>query len=250
MRIFDRIEATTLDRRDLQLWVLAVGMIFVLAAGLALLMYSALAVPREALSGPAVWKGFYGFCILSILLVSYLVERQMVIRKLRRALEEERQQNVLLRHQASADLLETLQGFGHFQDRLSMEFRRATHTQQALSLLMVRLRPSRRLSDREEVATAWGDAAKVLVRKLRGEDSVYMFAPGVFGIVLPGVRSADASRVVERLAEGLTDASGASERFSFDIQAINYPEHVAAAIEMEHMARSYLPPKQPVQQAA
>jgi GGDEF domain-containing protein len=250
MRIFDRIEAATLDRRDVQLWVLALGMIFVLAAGLALLMYSAISAPAEALSGPVVWKGFYGFCILSILLVSYLLERQMVIRKLRRALEEERRQNIQLRHQASADLLETLQGFGHFQDRLSMEFRRATHIQQALSLLVVRLRPSRRLTNSEEIATAWGDAAKVLVRKLRGEDSVYLFAPGVFGIVLPGVLSADANRVVERLAEGLTDASGASERFSFDIQAVNYPEHVAAAIEMEQLARSYLPPRQAVQQAA
>src|SRR5574337_948048 len=159
MRIFDRVDASSLDRRDLQLWVLALGMIFVLAAGLALLMYSAIVTPAAYLSGPAVWKGFYGFCVLSILMVTYLMERQMVIRRLRRALEGEQRQNILLRHQASADLLETLPGFEHFQDRLTMEFRRAANIQQALSLLVVRLRPARRLTDSEEIATAWGDAA-------------------------------------------------------------------------------------------
>jgi GGDEF domain-containing protein len=250
MRIFDRIDAATLDRRDVQLWVLAVGMILVLAAGLALLMYSALAAPPETLRGPTVWKGFYGFCILSILLVTYLMERQMVIRRLRRALEEEHQHNIVLRHRASADMLETLPGFGNFQDRLAMEFRRAANIHQALSLLVVRLRPSSRLTNSEEITTAWGDAARVLIRRLRGEDSIYLFSPGVFGIVLPGVRGCDANQVIERVGEGLTDASGVSERFSFDIQAVNYPEHVAAAIEMEQLARSYLAPKQPVQQAA
>ncbi len=250
MQIFDRIDPATVDRREWQLWLLTLSVIIVLAAGMALLMYPTAFSQPIVLAGATLRKSFFGFCALSILLVGYLLDRQLVIRHLRRALIEEQTRNVRLRQEASADLLESLPGFGHFQDRLAMEFRRAVNLRQALSLLVVSLRAGRNFTDPAEIATAYGDAAKALVRKLRGEDSIYRFAHGVFAIVLPGVTGIDAHRVADRISEGLIDASGASDRFTSEARVINYPEHVGSAREMEQMARTFLPEGRPAPRAA
>ncbi len=43
--------------------------------------------------------------------------------------------------------------------------------------------------------------------------------------------------------EGLHDAAGASNRFSFRISVFNFPEHVSTAREMEESVRSLLLPQ-------
>jgi hypothetical protein len=122
-----------------------------------------------------------------------------------------------------------------------MEFRRASNSPQPLSLLGVQLKPSRDFTAPAEIEAAFGDAAKILMRKLRGEDSIFLFAPGVFGIFLPAVNARGASSVRDRLMEGLHDAAGANNRFSFGVSVLNFPEHVASAREMEESIQSLLP---------
>lgn len=241
MRVFDQIDPLTIERREWHLWLLAFVVMLVLALGMALLMYPTVFSSPVILTGTTLRKVFFGFCALTILLIGYLLDRQLVIRQLRRDLMEEQARNIRLRHQASAELLETLPGFSHFQDRLAMEYRRANTTHQPLSMLVISLTASRGISDPKEIDASYGDAAKAVVRRLRREDSIYLFRPGVFGIVLPGTSGGDAYRVSERLGEGLRDASGASDRFSFDLRVVNYPEHTASAREMEQVARSFLP---------
>jgi GGDEF domain-containing protein len=240
MRVFDQIDALTIDRREWHLWLLAIVVILVLGLGMSLLMYPAVFSNPIILSGTTLRKAFFGFCTLTILLIGYLLDRQLVIRQLRRELMEEQARHIRLRHQASAELLETLPGFSHFQDRLAMEYRRANTTHQPLSMLIISLNSSRALSDPREIDASYGDAAKAVVHRLRREDSIYLFRPGVFGIVLPGTSGGDAYRVSGRLAEGLRDASGASDRFTFDLRVVNYPEHTASAREMEQVARSFM----------
>jgi GGDEF domain-containing protein len=249
MRVFDRIDPTTLDRRELHLWLLAITVISILATGTALLMYPTLFSNPIILSGPTLRKTFFGFCVLSILLAGYFLDRQLTIRQLRRQLVEEQNQMMQIRHEASAELLESLPGISHFQDRLTMEFRRASNTQEPLSLLVVQLRPARELSEPVEITSAFGDGAKALMHTLRREDSIHQFRPGVFGILLPGVSAADAYRVADRIADRLRAASGASECFSFDIRVVNYPEHIATAREMEKAVVSFLPENQPARHA-
>lgn len=241
MKIFDQIDPRTLDRRELQLWVLALGMIVILASGMALLMYPTAFSDPVVLTGNTLRKIFFGFCALSVLLVGYLVDRQITLRALRQEILEQERRVIDLRLEASMDFLETLPSFTHFQDRLAMEYRRASGSKQPLSLLVIDLKPNRELSHGTEMSTAFGDAAKALTRKLRGEDSIYRFAPGAFGIVLPGVNVSDAYRVVNRIEDGLNDAAGVSARFSSDIRVVNYPEHVASAREMEDVVRAHLP---------
>ena len=79
-----------------------------------------------------------------------------------------------------------------------------------------------------------------MTRKLPAEDSIYCLRRGVFGIVLPGVGTENAHRISTRLTEGLHDASGASSRFLFDVNLINYPEHASSAREMVEAVRSLL----------
>lgn len=241
MRIFDRIDPLNLDRRQWELWVLTLAVILILAVGMALLMYPTAFSNDLIVSGATKRKVFFGFCALSVLLVGYLLDRQIVINQLRQRVAEERQQVRIIRHESSVDLLATLPGFDLFRDRLAMEHRRAASTHLPLSLLVVQLKPSPQLPDKDEIDTAFGDAAKSLTRKLRAEDSLYHFPPRVFAIVLPGVGTANAYSVSRRLAEGLHDASGASTRFLFEVHVINYPEHAGTAREMEEAARSLFP---------
>jgi GGDEF domain-containing protein len=241
MRVFDRIDPTTLDRRELHLWLLAITVILILATGTALLMYPTAFSDPLIVSGPTLRKTFFGFCALSLLLTGYFLDRQLTIHGLRKQLAEEQNRTLQIRHEASAELLESLPGISHFQDRLAMEFRRASNTQQPLSLLVVELKASRELRDAREIATSFGDAAKALIHTLRREDSIYQFRSGVLGILLPDVSAAGAYCVSGRIADRLRAASGASERFSFDIRVVNYPDHVATAREMEKAVASHLP---------
>ncbi|MBZ5513747.1 MAG: hypothetical protein LAN62_02685 [Acidobacteriia bacterium] len=249
MRIFDRIEPAMLDRRELHLWLLAVTIILILAAGTALRMYPTAFSGPAILSGQTLRKTFFGLCAMSVLLVSYFLDRQMTIRQLRKQLAEEQTRMVQIRREASAELLKSLPRASHFRDRLSMEFRRASTTQQSLSLLTVQVKSSRHPLDARDAAS-FGDAAKALIHTLRGEESIFRFQPGVFGILVPGVCAKGAYCVSDRIADRLRAAAGASESFSFDIGVVSYPEHVAAAREMEKAVASHLPANQREQHAA
>jgi GGDEF domain-containing protein len=239
MEIFDKVEPKTLDRRHWQLSMLSLGMIIVLGGGVALLMYPAVFGGNAAPTGHTTRTLFFGFCALCVLVVAYLLNRQYVVHQLRKNLVEQKTEMAHLRQEASADLLGTVPGFNHFQDRLTMGFRRAAQTGEPLSLVLVRLKPSHMFDSPQEVSVALGDAARVLLRKLRTDDSLYHLSSGVFAMVLPNTCGAGMNGVESRVTEGLADASGASNRFTFDMQAINYPEQVSSAYEMEHMADAF-----------
>jgi GGDEF domain-containing protein len=138
------------------------------------------------------------------------------------------------------DLLDSLPRFSRFQDRLAMDFRRALSSDQPLSFLIARLKPSGDLASQTEIGTAFGDAANALIRRLRADDSIYVFQPGVFGILLPATRTAEAQQISNRLGEALTDVGGVTNRFSFQFQLLNYPEHVRSARELEEAAQACL----------
>ena len=221
--------------------MLPIVFVIILAAGMALLMYPATfatqAVPAKPLS-PTL---FYSFCTLCVLVVIYLVNRQLVVYRLYNKLLEERKEIAQLREKASADLLSSLPAFTHFQDRLTMGFRRATQTNEPLSLILAVLKPSPKFDNTPEMAVALGDSTRVLMGKLRCEDSLYRLGPRAFGIVLPNTGATEAARLGVRVSEGLTDAAGASDRFSFNVQVVNYPDQVTSAYEMERIASSVSP---------
>jgi GGDEF domain-containing protein len=240
MDVFDKLNQQTLARRDRQLSMLALAMIVILGGGVALLMYPSVFGKNAGTLAPPSHTLFFGFCALCVLMLVYLVNRQYVVQRLRASLMEEREQMTQLQERSSAELLATLLGFSHFQDRLTMDFRRSTQTHEPLSLILVRLNPSKPFAQGLRAQVALGDAAKVLSRKLRTEDSLYRLSSRVFAVVLPNTSQALAQQAGDRLSEGLAGASGASNRFTADIQVVNYPEHVTAASEMERHASALL----------
>lgn len=241
MRVFDQVDPQRIERRELQLTILSLSVNAILAAGAALLMYPTISA-HPIIFGEVTSRVFFmGFCVLSVLLVGYLFDRQIVVRRLRNEIAQEHLKYSQLRLQAARDVTSTLSGLNHFQDRLSMEFKRAVQTESALSVLVIQLTPSNAVEDPNEVTVAFGDAAKAMMRKLRREDSLFNFSLGAFGILLPGAKVLDAREFSARIAEGLSDAAGVVGRFTSAIKTFNYPEHVETAHELELAVRSLLP---------
>jgi len=240
MEVFDKVNQQTLDRRDRQLSILALAMVVILGGGMALLMYPTVFETQAIIPVAPSRTLFIAFCALWLLMVAYLVNRMFVVQNLRASLIKQNEQLGLVMQQSSAELLGTLLGFSHFQDRLTMDFRRAAQTKEPLSLLLVRVNPAQIFAQGPQAEVALGDAAKVLSRKLRTEDSLYRLSTDVFGMVLPGATDVAARQAADRLTEGLADASGASNRYTTDIQVINYPDHVSTASEMERHAASII----------
>ncbi len=231
-----------LERREFQLSLFACSAIVVLAGGLALLMYPAVfSGGREAVSSRVPQIAFFGFCALSCLLVAYIVDRQITIQRLREQMAADRKRSSEALRQASADLLSTMPNYNTFEDRLSMEFRRAVVAELKLSVLVITIRLHAAFTEPSLGMSALGDAAKAVSRKLREQDSIYILRPGYFGVILPGVGQAGVQRVCGRLAEGLSDAAGASDRFSFKVDAISYPEQTTSAHDLELAVAGWLP---------
>lgn len=241
MQLFDGIPSGRLERHEMQLILFACLAIIVLASGVALFMYPVVFSQTASAHARIMTVGFFGFCVLSILLVVYLVGRQAIIRRLRQQIGEERRRSSKVLNQASVDLLETLANFSLFQDQLLMEYRRAATGKQSLSVLVITTRVHEALSEPSISLSVLGDAAKAISRKLREQDSIYILTHGHFGVILPGVDALAAQRVSARLVEGLTDAAGTSNRFSFKVDAISYPEQTSSAHDLELAVTQLLP---------
>ena len=231
MKVFNRVEADNLEHSEMQLSIFVAVTVTVMAVGMVVLMYPVV-FSHQTPGDRTLRTAFWGFCALCVLLTIYLWERHATIRRLRRQMAEGRRQIVENRRQASVELLKTMPNYGSFQDRLPMEFRRMATTTQKLSIVVITIKFPAEHASPSETASALGDAAKVIGRKMREQDSIYILAPACFGAVLPGVDLSSAERVCARLNEGLADAAGASHRFQFDLKVVNYPAHASSAHEL------------------
>jgi hypothetical protein len=236
----NQTELDQLERRELQLTVVAAVFVFVLAAGLATFMYPTVFLHSDTSNKWTMRVAFFGFCTLTILFIGYLLDRQRTVRKLKQQILEELERNVELRLQASADLLQTMPDLNHFWDRLTMEYRRAMSMQKNLSLLLVKAKAGAVGGDQ---TAAWGDAAKAMSHKLRPTDSIYRLAPDLFGLVLPETDTLNAKRIAVRLQEELQGVR-AKYGCNFDTSVHNYPEHVQSSHELEDIVKSLLPAKE------
>lgn len=245
MHLFDRISLGNLERREMRLILMACVTIIVLASGLALFMYPVVFSPTVPFNR-SLAIAFFGFCILSVLLAGYMVDRQKTIQELRHQIAEDRMRSSHALKQASADLLKALPNLDSFQDRLPMEHRRAVSANCELSVLVVAIQLHPALTEPIEAESALGDAAKAIYRKLREQDSVYVLAVGYFGIILPEVSASIAQTIRMRLTEGLTDAAGAAYRFTFQIDAFSYPDQSSSAYDLELAVSGLLPETKPV----
>src|ERR1700730_19278999 len=108
MQVSNKINLDNIESRNVQLILLACAVIFILSAGLALLMSPAVFSHPLLLRGETLRVTFFGFCAVTVLLIAYLAERQMTILRLRRRVQEEQRKALEARLQASADLINAL----------------------------------------------------------------------------------------------------------------------------------------------
>jgi GGDEF domain-containing protein len=243
MATLNRGQLDHLERRELQLTILAAVFVLVLAGGLAAFMYP-LVFLHPIGNKWTLRVAFFGFCALTLLFVGYLLERQRTVRQLKQQLLAELERNVTLQQQASVDLLQSMPDQNYFWDRLTMEYRRAMTMQKTLSLLLVKAKPAGGSASKDEDnSAAWSDAAKAMSRKLRPTDSIYRLAPDLFALVLPETDVLNAKRIAVRLQEELQEVRSKYGKV-FDITAHNYPEHVNSAHELEDIVKSLLPEQQ------
>jgi hypothetical protein len=242
--------AANLERRDRHLALLACLALLIIATGSALLMYPLVFLRQDTLSDSTLRIAFSGFCVLCALLTAYLWDSQATIRRLRRQLELDRKKTLQARQEAYEELLASIPRLSVLEDRLPMECWRSTATEQPLSILVVALQlPADASSDTARISIL-GDAAKAIARKLRDQDSLYVFGAACFGAVLPGAGASAARSVTSRVAEGLIDTAGVAKRFSFTMDIVNYPENASSADELYEAACALIPPDSPRQELA
>ena len=239
MAALNRTELDRLEKRELQLTVLAAVFVLVLAGGLAAFMYP-LVFLHPVGNKWTLRVAFFGFCGLTLLFVGYLLERQRTVRQLKQQLLAELERNVTLQHQASVDLLHSMPDQNHFWDRLTMEFRRALTMEKNLSLLVVKGKASGPTKQNADEDAAWSDTAKAMSRKLRPTDSIYRLATDIFALVLPETDALNAKRIAVRLQEELQDVRMKHGK-AFDLTTYNYPQDAQSAHELEDMVKSLLP---------
>ncbi len=204
-------------------------------------MYPAVFASRENSGSRTPQIAFFGFCALACLLVSYIVDRQLKIRRLQSQMAADRRKASEALRQASADLLSAMPKFNTFEDRMTMEFRRAATATLKLSVMVISIRLQGAFTEPSLGISALGDAAKAVSRKLREQDSIFILRPCYFGVILPGVGQSGIEAVSSRIVEGLSDAAGVSNRFSFKLDAISYPEQTSSALDLELAVNGWLP---------
>jgi GGDEF domain-containing protein len=234
----NRQDLDHLERRELHLTILAAGFVLIQAIGLAAFMYPSVFDHPE---DPRKWTlrvAFVGFCVLTLLFVGYLLDRQRTVRKLKQEVLLEIERNIELRQQANVDLLESMPDIHHFWDRLTMEVRRALNDQHSLALLLVQSNAPKNSAKDQNVV--WGDAAKALSRKLRATDSIYRLSPELIGLILPEANSEDAALILFRLEEELK-AVRSKHGIVFKLHVYNYPADVQSAHELTDIVKGFLP---------
>ena len=232
MKVFDHIDPAEIDRREVHLHVLALIAILVLALGLALMMYPTVFAIPITLSWPTFQTVFFSFCILSVLLLGYLLDRHLLISKLRVRIAARERAIKIIKYQASKDFLASLPANETFTDRLTMEFRRASSAEQPLSLLAVEVKVQPEDCSATETAGVYADAGRAILSRTRGEDSLFVLDPGLFVILLPRISTNTAESMKTGFEEGLRDAAGLVPRFGFEVRLINYPDQASSVHEM------------------
>jgi hypothetical protein len=241
MQIANKIDSGNLDRHEQHLMIFTCAFLAILAAGAALLMYPVVFSHQTPDPDRTLRYAFLGFCCLCALLIFYIWETQKTIRSLRRQMAADRRRIAEAGRQASEELLKTIPKLNSFQDLLPMEYRRTIAASEHLSVLVITVQSPGESSNATEGTSILGDAAKAIARKLRSQDSIYLLGRNSFGAVLPTVELQAAKGISARVGEGLSDAAGVSNRFTWKIDIVNYPEHASSAHELQQAVRGLIP---------
>lgn len=213
-----------LDRLDWHLWALAVLLIFVLGTSLLSFMFPSTFWFGEEADIQRPQRAFFGFCILLALVLVYLLQRQAIIRRLKRQLFQSQAESIKTRDEAAIQSFQTLPGMSQFRDSLAMEFLRASRSDSSLAVVLITV-PS---ATRESL----GYISNALRSLLRHGESLYRLSDTGIGIILPGME-------LNKAASFATQAEGFIRlpKGELDITVTAYPDQARSLKELEQRLR-------------
>ena len=217
----------SLERQDWHLWILAMLLMFVLGISLLSFMFPSVFWLSRANNISTPERAFFGFCVLLALTLVYMLQRQATIRRLKRSLFQAQIAASEAEEQVHLISLTSLPELNQFRDSLAMEYRRATHTGDSLSVVLLDLGA---LSEHK-----LGHSAHLVRQMLRLHETLFRLSPQRFGLILPVMRSADVTDFANQVTERLRRALPGEEISS---TVIVYPEQAASLTELEGRLRT------------
>ena len=197
------------ERQDWQLWILSFFLIAILAAGVLSFMFPAVFWSKADFALQAPERVFYSLCVLMVLTLSYLAQKQSKLREIRRQLASERnlwEQQLIFN--AVHDPLTGLPNRALLLDRIGLCLSRAKrHNKSQFAVMLIDLDRFKLVND--SLGHSIGDevllsVAKRLLSALRSEDTVARLGGDEFGILLESVEEvSEIVRPVERIREAL-----------------------------------------------
>jgi GGDEF domain-containing protein len=211
-----------IDRQEWQLWLLAVVLVLLLGVSLLSFMFpSAFWFSDERMAG-APQRAFLGFIVLLGLVLMYMVQRQVEVRRLRRRLREALMSAAETEKRALAAAFDSIPGVQQFQDSLSMEFRRASVAGDPMAVVFFDVSSP----GVEEM----GRVAQVFRLMMRRGEGLFRLADNAIAVILPGARTADA-RSFAGQAEQNVRGQLAGERITATVTC--YPEGSTSLAELQ-----------------
>ncbi len=205
------------ERRDWELWSIALLLLTVFAGGLLIYFYSA-TTQEQALSPGAtrfVWLVLFGLVVLVILLNVYLIDRKRSLVQLRRRYWLQSQELEREHEQVMRDPLTQVYNRRFFDEAIPQEARRCDRTGRPLSFLLVDVDDFKEVNQRlghfvgDQVLQA---VAAVLQVTLRTSDMVFRFGGDEFLVVLPETPAEGAAIVDGRLRQRISQQTDIRER--------------------------------------
>jgi len=218
-----------LERQDWHLWILVLLLMFVMGASLLVFMFPSAFWPEEESAAPALQRAFFGFCLLFVLALAYMLQRQATVRRLRRSLYEAQAAAVAAEREANLRGFEALPKAAQFHDSLAMEYLRASHSDGHLAVLL--------LEAAEATPEDMGHVSGLLRGILRPGETLFRISENALGVIMPGtpqkVAAAFGTSVQER-------AGSLRAGMPVSVTVGSYPEEIATVSEFEQLLRSVI----------
>ena len=217
----------SLEQQDWHLWILAVLLLFVLGISLLSFMFPSVFWLGNENTITAPQRAFFGFCVLLGLTLVYMLQRQATVRRLKRSLYQAQTAALEAEQEVHLISLTSLPELGQFRDSLAMEYRRASHAGDALSVILV--------DPGEGTEYRLGQAVLLLRQVLRPHETLYRVAARHFALILPTMRPADVAAFAAQVEQRLRRALPGGE---VSASVIAYPEQAGSLSELEGRVRA------------
>ncbi len=241
----DHVAATVDRSRSVMLWLLIVVVIASivmslfftrrLMRGLRQLRRSTRALAREDFNQRFEYEGndeiaevAQAFNDMAFRLAAKAAENRQLQDRLQQQIHDEKDK-------ATLDPLTQLRNRRHFEEVLSAEMERVTRTGSQFSIAIIDLDNFKQVNDRhghDEGDAVLQRTARTILRTLRPYDQACRLGGEEFGIIFPETNSQDASIVMERIMESMSNVGPNGTRMTFSGGIAVFPMHAATAHEL------------------